>query len=317
MTTNESVSVIVPFTERVGDVATLLKSYRQGLTELGVTFEFICVLDGKFVHLEPQIRKLAKSIGPLKIIKFSRVYGESVALATAIEAANHDLILTLPSYEQVAGDKLSALFDSIEGADIVVSRRWPRKDSRINQFSNRVFHAVLRWVTQVPYRDLGCGVRLFRKDIFNEIGVYGDQFRFIPVLADRRGFRVREVDLPQSDLDLGMRLYGPRVYVSRILDLLGVFFLARFTKKPLRFFGMIGSVMGAAGVLVLTIIVFQRFFFGTALANRPVLLLGSLLLVVGAQLFALGLVGELIIFTHARDQKEYAIAETVNVEGDD
>ncbi len=317
MTTNENVSVIVPFTERVGDVARLLKSYRKGLIELGVTFEFICVLDGKFANLEPQIKEIAKSIGPLKIIRFSRNYGESVALTTAIEAANHELILTLPSYEQVAGDKFSALFDAIEGADIVISRRWPRKDSKINQFSNRVFHAVLRWITQVPYRDLGCGIRLFRKDVFDEIAVYGDQFRFIPVLADRRGFRVIEVDLPQAELDLGTRLYAPRVYVSRMLDLLGVFFLARFTKKPLRFFGMVGSVMGATGVVVLTVIVFQRFFFDTALANRPILLFGSLLLVLGAQLFALGLVGELIIFTHARDQKEYAIAETVNMEGDD
>ncbi|MCH9004553.1 MAG: glycosyltransferase [Proteobacteria bacterium] len=317
MTVKEGISVIIPVTERVDSIENLLMTYQQVIASTGRDFEIICVLDGKFAHLKTNIRQESNKHGTIRVISLSRNYGESVALAIAIEHARYDLVLTLPSYEQIESNAIPTLFDHIDEADVVVARRWPRKDSAINRFTNRVFHAALRWITQVPFRDIGCGVRVFKRRVFSEITIYGDQHRFLPVLADRRGFKVVEIDLPQAESDLGVRIYSPRVYVSRLLDLIGVFFLARFTKKPLRFFGMIGSVLGLTGIIILFVAVLQRYAFDMALADRPILLLGSLCLVLGAQLFALGLVGELIIFTHARDLKEYVIAETVNISEDE
>ncbi len=317
MKATESISVVIPVAERVDDIEGLLRSYYDALEQMNVAFEIICVLDGKFADLESKVRDCANALGDIVIMRFSRTFGESAALALGIEQAQYDYILTLPSYGQVESNSLAQLFEQIDHADMVVARRWPRKDSRINQFSNKVFHSILRLITGVPFRDVGCGVRLVNKRVFSDITVYGDQHRFLPVLADRRGFKVVEMDLPQSDADAGTRIYAPRVYVSRLLDLIGVFFLTRFTKKPLRFFGMVGSVMGAVGIVILTVVAIQRIFLDMALADRPVMLLGSLFLVLGAQLFALGLVGELIIFTNARDLKEYAIAEKVNMDDSD
>ena len=317
MNTVEGISAIIPVAERVDDIENLLNVYHDVLDGINRPFEIICVLDGKFANLQSNVKRLSDKFGDLSVIVFSRTFGESAALSAAITHAKYDLVLTLPSYEQVESSDIPILLKHIDAADIVVARRWPRKDSGINRFSNKAFHAILRWMTGVSFRDIGCGVRLIRKRVFDEIAVYGDQHRFLPVLADHRGFTVVEVDLPQANSDSGTRIYAPRVYVSRILDLIGVFFLARFTKKPLRFFGMIGSIMGTVGVAILTVAVIQRYFFNIALADRPVLLLGSLFLVLGVQLFALGLVGELIIFTSGRDLNEYAIEETVNMDKED
>jgi hypothetical protein len=190
---------------------------------------------------------------------------------------------------------------------MVIARRWPRHDSKLKRAQTITFHGILNFIAGCSFQDLGCGVRAFKKEIADEIPVYGDQHRFIPLLAERRGFRVKEVKVPQSNIDSAPTFYRSGTYLRRILDILTVFFLVKFTKKPLRFFGLIGSTIFAIGFLVLIYIISQRLFSGVALADRPALLLSSLFVVLGVQLIALGLIAELIIFTHAREIKEYTI----------
>jgi hypothetical protein len=156
-------------------------------------------------------------------------------------------------------------------------------------------------------------VRAFDRRVLEEIQLYGDQHRFLPLLADRQGFRVREVQVRQSRLDRFDGVYAPREYTRGFLDIVSVFFLVRFTKRPLRFFGMIGVTLFVIGALVVLWLVIDRIFLGQALAGRPALLLSSLLVVLGLQLFALGLLGELIIFTHARDLKDYQVERIIQL----
>jgi glycosyltransferase involved in cell wall biosynthesis len=309
----KGISVIIPVTERFDEPAELFRQYCSALEAFDCPLEFIYVLDGKFDELCSTICNLDSRGHRLELIRLSRTFGESAALTVGIEHSNYDLVMTLPAYSQVAPDAITALVQGIGSADMVVARRHPRKDSILNQFANRVFHGLLRAMTGVAFNDIGCGARLIRREVVNEITIYGDQHRFLPILADRRGFVVMEVDVPQSREDSSLRVYRPSVYVGRLLDLMGVFFLARFTKKPLRFFGMIGSVLMFAGIIILIVAVMQKYMLDMALADRPILLLGSLFLVLGVQLLSLGLIGELIIFTHASDLKEYAVAETVNM----
>jgi len=131
--------------------------------------------------------------------------------------------------------------------------------------------------------------------------------------AAQLGFRVVELEVAQDSRDIGRVFFSPGVYVRRILDIATVIFLTKFTKKPLRFFGLVGSTVAAAGGAIVLYLVGQRLLFNVALADRPALILGSLLVVLGVQLFAIGLIGELIIFTHARHIKEYQIEQTVNM----
>jgi hypothetical protein len=160
--------------------------------------------------------------------------------------------------------------------------------------------------------DIGCGVRMFRREVLDEIPLYGDLHRFLPVLAFRQGFKIREVDARQSPKEKRLRTYPLGTYLRRMIDLLTVFFLIKFTKKPLRFFGLTGTAVLVTGLAITGYLVVGRLFFRVGLSDRPLFLVGILLVVLGLQIFAIGLIGELIIFIHARDVKEYQIEQIIN-----
>ena len=145
--------------------------------------------------------------------------------------------------------------------------------------------------------------------VAKEVPLYGDLHRFFPLLAFRQGFRISEIQVQQSPHDHGVRLQRPGVYLRRLLDLLALFFLFKFTKKPLRFFGLLGVGLFSIGSVVTGYLGFERLFLGVGLSDRPVLIAGALMMVLGVQLFSVGLLGEIIIFTHSREAKEYQVRE--------
>jgi len=306
------ISVIVPVTLRHDDVAALFATYREALDDLGRSYEIIYVLDGPKPDVLDELQKLRATGRRLEIAQLARSFGEATALAAGFEISRGALILTLPAYFQVDTRALRALLDAKNDHHMVVAHRWPRRGSAFDKLRRGLFHRLIRAVTGSTYRDLGCGVRLLDRQVLEEISLYGDQHRLLPVIVERNGFRVREVDLPQSDRDEFRGRYSFRHMVGRILDVFTIFFLVRFTKKPLRFFGGVGGTMCVFGGVYLLVLIVQRLFFGQPLADRPALLLSSLLVVLGIQIVGLGLLGELIIFSHARDIKEYRVERIVN-----
>jgi glycosyltransferase involved in cell wall biosynthesis len=310
--TTIDVAVIVPVSERYDAVHELYDAYKKALQSSGYNCEFTYVLDGDFPDVLDELKKLQDRGEPLRVVKLARWFGEATALTAGFENSQGDIILTLPAYHQVEPTEIPRLIKELERCDMAVTRRFPRSDSRFNRVQTALFNWLFGAMTGSVFRDLGCGVRAFKRQITTEIPVYGDQHRFLPLLANRQGFKVRELDLPQSSREKPWRMYRLGVYPRRMLDLLTVFFLVKFTKKPLRFFGLIGIAILALGSLTIFYLLVERLFFGIALADRPALLLSSLLIVLGAQIFALGLFGELIIFTHAKDIKEYTIDRKIN-----
>ena len=305
-------SVIIPVTERYDDPAELFEAYNRALASLERDYEIIYVLDGPYPDTRQTLETLQASGHPVRVLQLSKSFGEATALTAGFDHARGDLLMTLPAFFQVDPASLPALVEALEDNDMVICRRWPRTDSAFNRLQTGLFNRLLGLLTGARFHDLGCGVRIFRRAVPDAVPLYGDQHRFLPVLASRQGFRVREIDLPQSSRESYRRIYRPGVYPRRLLDMLTVFFLIKFTKKPLRFFGLIGTGTAAIGGLLLVYIVIERLLFGVALADRPALLLSSLMVVLGVQIFGLGLIGELIIFAHAKDIKEYAVREVVN-----
>jgi glycosyltransferase involved in cell wall biosynthesis len=306
------VSVVVPIVSRFDDLAELYAGYKGALAKVAPQHEFIFVVDGGNEDAYKTLLRLKDEGADFTILRLAKYFGESTALSAGFDRARGALILTLPAYFQIEPESLETMFHAIHGNDLVIAHRWPRAGGVFEKIRRESFHFLLRSLSGEQYRDLGCAVRLFRRELVDEIHLYGDQHRFFPVLASRQGFQVREVDVRQSPRDDFRGRYRLREYLHRLLDIVTVFFLVRFTKKPLRFFGMVGSVVFALGGLVVMTLVIQRLFFDIGLADRPALLLGSLMLVLGVQVFALGLIGELIIFTHAGGMKEYTIAEIVS-----
>ena len=314
MTTRDgspAISVIIPIGSRHADVAALYAEYRHGLEALGRPYEVIFVLDGPNPTVAASLQRLLTRADNLAVIGLTKHFGEATALMAGFQRASGDIIVTLPAYYQIEGSEIGKLIAALDASDIAIGRRWPRAGSRLEAWRRDAFHGLIACITDLRFHDLGCGARAMKRRVLEEIALYGDQHRFLPVLADRQGFRVAEIDVRQSRRDRFDGAYGPREYVRRALDIFTVFFLVRFTKKPLRFFGMVGLTTFGIGALLVSWLVVERLAFGQPLADRPALLLSSLLVVLGLQLFAIGLLGELIIFTHARDIKDYQIDEVI------
>ena len=309
-------SVIIPVGSRhASDMLALCAEYQQGLDALGTPYEVIVVLDGPKPEMASDVQRLLASGERISVIGLTRRFGEATALVAGFQRARGRIIVTLPAYHQIRGGELGKLVRAVGVADLVIGRRWPRAGNRFETYRRDLFHRLLASVTGQRFNDLGCGARAMKRRVLEEINLYGDQHRFLPVLASRNGFRVLEVELHQSPLDRFERGYTPREYVRRALDICTVFFLVRFTKKPLRFFGMVGVTTFLIGAALVAWLAIDRLVFHHPLGDRPALLLSSLLVVLGMQLVALGLLGELIIFTHARDIKDYQIEEVIRYAG--
>jgi glycosyltransferase involved in cell wall biosynthesis len=305
-------SVIIPVGRRHGNPEELFAEYSRGLQALSLPYEVIFVLDGPHNEFAEGLRRLASQGERFTTLGLTRSFGEATALMAGFAEAQGSLILTLPAYHQIKGSEIARLVDALDSVDLALGRRWPRAGGPLESLRRRAFHGLIASVTGLRFNDLGCGARAFRRRVLDEIRLYGDQHKFLPLLADRQGFKVREVDLEQSPKDRNEGIYRPREYARSLLDIFSVFFLVRFTKKPLRFFGMAGVATFGVGAVWAAILVVQKLFLSEPLADRPALLAASLLVVLGTQLFALGLLGELIIFTHARDLKDYQVARVIS-----
>ena len=314
--TQTELSIIIPVTERFAPIAALFHEYKQGIETTGLKHEFIYVIDGNQPEVLDELLKLQET-EELTVITLAKRFGEAIALSAAFSKSSGDIILTLPSYQQIETEDIPKLISAMDDCDMVLSRRWPRRDSFLNRLQTRLFNFLLRLSTDLKIHDAGCSARVFTREVIEEIQLYGDLHRFFPVLAHRQGFRVIELDVAQSEKDTHRRIYAPGLYIRRLLDLLTIFFLIKFTKKPLRFFGLIGTTLFSFGAIGSLYLIIERLFFDVSLADRPALILSSLLVVLGVQIIAIGLIGEIIIFTHAKDLKEYKIDKIINYQGKD
>jgi glycosyltransferase involved in cell wall biosynthesis len=302
------ISVVVPVVERADDLVAVYHAFGRELQARPQEYEFLFVFDGRFTP-SPELVALARESAAVRILRFAREFGETAALRLGIEKSRGDLVITLPAYFQVQPEGIHLLLDAIsEGAEMAVANRSPRLDSWFNRMQSRAFQSIVGGASEQRFHDMACGVRVMRRSVAEALPLYGDLHRFIPALALREGFRVNEVAVPQHPGDARTRVYGPGVYVRRLLDIAAFFFLAKFTEKPLRFFGLVGALFLTAGT-VLSLVLFIQRVEGQGIANRPALLLAVLLLALGVQLIGLGLVGEIIVHLRAPHRREYRVRE--------
>ena len=308
----ETISIVVPVTERCKDLISIYHTHAQVMREKGYSFKFLFVFDGGFIQEGQDLKDEFEYEDSVQIIELPRSFGEATALTIGFERANGKYIICLPSYFQTIPTGIIDVIEALdEGYDLVLTRRWPRSDGFVNKLQNLGFHYVVRKLSDLDFHDLGCGLKGMRGQVAKELQLYGDLHRFIPLLAWQRGFRILEVKVPQHDSDHSVRVYGPGTYLRRLLDILTIVFLFKFTKKPLRFFGLIGSGLFGAGFLISLVMAIEKMLGIASLSDRPLLILGVLLMVLGVQTGSIGLLGEIIIFTHARKVKDYAVEKVM------
>lgn len=309
-------SAIIIYYEKYSydDVSELHKAYKSSLEASHLNYEFIYVVDGQLPSVIDELNKLYKIGERIKVVKLGKWFGDATALQVGFEQSSGDLILTLPSYKQVDENDIPRLIQAVNNKDMIVSWRWPRLDGMLNNLQSRVFNKLIKWIVGSDFHDLKCVVKVFRREVLDKIYMYGDQDRFLPLLADKYGFKVEELKVTQAKKDAVQKFYPFANYISRFLELISIFFLVKFTKKPIRFFGSTGLITFAMGFILAIILFIERAFLGVPLADRPIVLVSILLMIFGIQSFAIGLVGELIIFTHAKDLKDYIIETVIDYE---
>jgi hypothetical protein len=244
---------------------------------------------------------------PIRTVISRRAASENALLRVGIEHSAGEIVVTLPAYRQVEASALPVLLDRLAGgADLVVARRWPRRDAWINRLQNGMLHLAVRKLTDDRIHDVACGMRAMRRDVLTDLPLYGDIGRFLPLLAMFNGYEVAEVPARQHARNMRGRIYSPAVYLGRAIDLLGLIFLLRFMDKPLRFFGLIGGLLVLIGSALMLALFFIR-IGGSAIGQRPLLLLGVVVLITGIQAIALGLIGELIVHFNTLGRRAYRL----------
>lgn len=302
-----ALSVVVALHRDDTDVAATYAAYKAALAPSG-SIEFVYVLDGPQPAGRAALRKLRQAGEPIEILAFARPFGRAAALTAGLRQCRGEIVLTLPAVPEIAHADLPRFIEGLrEGeADMLVAHRTIEG----RPLSPKLERA-LRLLVQSPFRDVRSEVRAMRAQVARELTFYGNQDRFLPLIASAHGFAVRELDvqIPAGSL---ARLHQLRTDPSLFLDVVTLFFLLKFMRKPFRFFGGIGFGILGVGGLATAWLVFVRLFFGTPLADRPALILSTLMVVLGIQVIAVGLIGEIIAFAFAREIKDYKIDRVVD-----
>lgn len=309
----KSISLIVPLYNEEESVPELYREIAQAADQLDFPSEFIFVDDGSRDASFDVLRRLQQSDPRVKIISFRRNFGKSAALSAGFRLASGEYIVTLDADLQDLPSEIGNLLNRLlEGSDLVSGWKRHRQDPLSKRLPSKIFNFVTSWLTGVPLHDINCGLKAYRRQVIQEIKVYGEMHRFIPVLASYRGFRVSEVPVRHRARRYGKSKYGFGRLGGGFFDLLTVIMLARFNSKPLHIFGILGVLLLAVGSLIQGYLS-VGWFFERYIEDRPLFMLGIMLLIIGVQFIFFGLLAEMIAYSSRRED-DYSIREVIVAE---
>ncbi|HRZ30064.1 MAG TPA: glycosyltransferase family 2 protein [Candidatus Paceibacterota bacterium] len=304
------ISIIIPVFNEEESVATLHLEITTVLNSLNVPFEVIFIDDGSTDETVLEVRKLE----PVHLIVFTRNFGKSQALQAGFRVAKGDYIFTMDGDLQDDPKEIPNFLEKIEKdrADLVCGWKRRRLDSLAKRLVSKVANGLTGFFTGTRVHDMNCGFKLYRREVAKSLSLYGDMHRYIPALVATQGFKISELAVNHRERKFGVSKYGNfRRFSKSFFDFVTLLLIRRFMDRPMHFFGVIGTIFSLFGFLVLAYLSFIKIFSGIMIGNRPVLMLGVLLVVIGIQLFSSGFLGELLIRQNNK-QSLYTIREEVN-----
>jgi glycosyltransferase involved in cell wall biosynthesis len=293
------VSVVVPLFNEEATIAALYDQVHAALEAEGLAWEIVYIDDGSTDGSHQELVRLHAAHKNVRVVRLRRNFGKASALSAGFGAAAGDVVVTMDADLQDDPAEIPRLLAKLdEGYDLVSGWKCDRRDPFARRLFSRVYNRMTGVVTGVRLHDMNCGLKIYRAEVLQNVRLYGDLHRFVPVLAHQLGFRTAELPVNHRPRLNGRSRYGLERYARGFFDLLTVAYLGRYRHRPLHFFGGIGMLLGAVGsaiLLYLTVLKLE----GSAIGGRPLLMLGILLVVVGIQFFSLGLVGEMLTSHHA------------------
>ena len=304
------VSVLVPVLDEAETVEELGSRVAAVLDGLGLRFEIVFVDDGSRDGTAERVRSAHGRDGRIKLVRLRRNFGKAAALSAGFEHSRGRIVVTMDGDLQDDPDEIPRLLAMLETGDLDLVSGWKRerRDPAAKRLPSRLFNWVTRRLAGVDLHDFNSGFKVYRREVLDQIAVYGELHRYIPVLASRRGFVVGEAPVTHHPRRHGVSKYGWDRFYKGLLDLITVLFITRYTRRPLHLFGAVGLAFLAAGFgidLYLAIL----WMGGATLSNRPLLLLGVLLMLLGIQVLTTGLLAEMITFKNFRRPDSYSVKE--------
>ena len=305
-------SVIVLLEESSEDFSWFIQTLYEIFSSKHKPFEILIVANGTEGFLKNELKNLKDCNDKLKAFTLNKKTPQSVCLKTGFKETKGEIIVVCGSYQQITRDSFIQLLDSLDNeTDIISPWRQHRVDHSLNQFQSKMFNALVRKITKSNLHDLSCTVKIFRREVLEDTDLYGNMYRFLPILAEQKGYRHKEVKCEHYQERGKTGFYSLSEYFTRIIDILTLYFNTRFTRKPLRFFSAMGAIFLAFGFLITCYVFAQKIFMNYPIGGRPVLLLAILFMVLGVQAASVGLLGEIIAFTHGRQREEYTIEKKI------
>jgi dolichol-phosphate mannosyltransferase len=310
------ISVVIPVFNEKESLLPLHAEIAETARKAQLDLEILFVDDGSTDGSWPEIQGLARSDPRVHGLRFRRNFGKAAALSAGFRAAHGSRIITLDADLQDDPAEVPRFLERLDkGLDVVSGWKRTRHDPWHKVWPSRIFNTLVSWVTAVHLHDHNCGMKCFRSEIFREIRLYGELHRFIPVLAEARGYRVGEIEIRHRPRRFGRSKYGVHRFIKGFLDLLTVKFLTGFGQRPQHLLGTIGLLAFAAGGLGMTYLgitwlirLWSPEMF-PPLHERALLIYSVAALLLGAQMMSIGFLAELITAYQGRDEDSYSIAE--------
>ena len=313
------VSVIVPAYEEAESLPELTERIRAACEEAGFSFQVWIVDDGSRDDTWATVQSLHEDDARIAGLRFQRNYGKSAALAVGFDRVQGTYVVTMDADLQDDPAEIPALIEKLEEGnyDLVSGWKRDRRDPLRKTIPSRFFNWVTRLSSGLPLHDFNCGLKAYRREVVKSVDVYGELHRYIPLLAKWAGYgRVAEKPVEHHPRKYGTTKFGVDRFVKGFLDLITVVFLTRFAVRPMHFFGGLGTLTFGTGFAINLWLTIDKLVYGHPIGDRPLLLLGLLLILFGAQLFTTGLLGEMVIQPRMEDTDTYVVGETLAPRGD-
>lgn len=276
--------------------------------ELNESFEFLIVANGIGSKLIDSISTLTFPEDNVKAFEFNTRVSQAVCLKAMLKESRGEKLVVTESYQQITMNSFKELLSvNEEKGDIICPWRQSRVDNRFSQYQSSIFHSIMAVVSGSRFHDLSCTVKIFKREVLQDIVLYGSMYKFLPILAERKGYRAVEIPCEHYQQRGKSGISKFLLYGNALIDLLILYFNTFFSRKPLRFFSLVGVGFLLVGILIMIAVVIQKSFFGYPIGGRPALLLSIFFLVLGAQVACVGLLGEIIAFIQGRHTKEYSV----------
>ena len=306
-------SIVIPVRDESPNIKRLYDELTATLLSGDRSYELIVIDDGSTDDTFAQLEALQARDPHLRVIRFRRNFGQTAAFAAGFAFARGRLVVTADGDNQNDPADIPRMAAEIDqGYDIVCGWRKDRKDTLMTRrLPSMVANKLISWATGVDLHDYGCSLKVFRAEVVKPLRLYGEMHRFLPAIASEFGVRIKEVVVNHRPRSAGVSKYGLSRTVRVILDLLTVRFLLSYSTRPLQIFGLIGLLAGSLGGLIVGWLAYVRLIERQGIADRPLLLLGVLLIFIGVQLVTFGLLAEVMARTYYESQNKpvYAIRE--------